>query len=120
MIFYRTPNGVYHGTQADAGKNRVQVDVPTDKPGLLQFLNENCRAVEPEQPLSGEGLQIASADASRSKVGSGPRDMSATATLSRMDNPGVDVDSIVEVIGSSKGYALKRYAGAVAVAFQNL
>lgn len=49
-----------------------------------------------------------------------PKSMGAEAVLSRMDNPGTDVDAIVETICKSKGYALKRFAGAVAVAFQSL
>jgi hypothetical protein len=46
--------------------------------------------------------------------------MSASAALARMDNPGIDVDGICETIGKARGYALKRYAGAVAIAFQGL
>lgn len=48
------------------------------------------------------------------------RAMDAAAILSRTDNPGVDVDATVEIIAKAKGYALKRYAGAVAVAFHAL
>ena len=48
------------------------------------------------------------------------RDMSATAVIARSDNPGTDIDAIVETILAAKGCALKRFAGAVAVAFTKL
>jgi hypothetical protein len=43
MIFYRTPDGAWHATQAAAraiDRRFEQVEVPTDKPGLLEFLNQ--------------------------------------------------------------------------------
>jgi hypothetical protein len=56
MIFYRKPDGSWHGTQADAGKDREQIDVPTDKPGLLAFLNEHLGSRS--GTLSEECIQI--------------------------------------------------------------
>ena len=45
MRLYKNSNGVWAGTQADArkmcGKDYIEVDVPTDKPSLLKFLNLN-------------------------------------------------------------------------------
>ena len=45
MRLYKNSNGVWAGTQADArkycGKDYQTVDVPTDKPNLLGFLNLN-------------------------------------------------------------------------------
>jgi len=45
MKLYKNSNGVWAGTQADArkycGKDYSTVDVPTDKPNLLGFLNLN-------------------------------------------------------------------------------
>ena len=45
MRLYKNSNGVWAGTQADArkmcGKDYQTVDVPTDKPSLLRFLNAN-------------------------------------------------------------------------------
>ena len=45
MKLYKNSNGVWAGTQADArkmcGKDYTEVDVPTDKPSLLKFLNLN-------------------------------------------------------------------------------
>ena len=43
MKLYKNSNGVWAGTQADArkmcGKDYSTVDVPVDKPNLLEFLN---------------------------------------------------------------------------------
>jgi len=54
MKLYKTPDGQFHGTQADARKadrDFQQVEVPTDKAGLIAYLNgQSQRAVEP-QPL---------------------------------------------------------------------
>ena len=45
MKLYKNSKGVWAGTQADArkmcGKGYQTVDVPTDKPNLLKFLNLN-------------------------------------------------------------------------------
>ena len=43
MRLYLRSDGGWAGTQADAGKKGTyrQVDVPTDKPGLLGWLNTN-------------------------------------------------------------------------------
>ena len=45
MKLYKNSQGVWAGTQADArkmcGKGYQTVDVPTDKPSLLRFLNAN-------------------------------------------------------------------------------
>lgn len=45
MKLYKNSEGVWAGTQADArkmcGKGYHTVDVPTDKPSLLRFLNAN-------------------------------------------------------------------------------
>ena len=45
MKLYKNSNGVWAGTQADArkmcGKDYSTVDVPVDKPSLLEFLNLN-------------------------------------------------------------------------------
>lgn len=43
MRFYRTTSGAWAGTQADAGKGFETIEVPTDKPGLLDWLNANAR-----------------------------------------------------------------------------
>lgn len=59
MILYKTPAGVWTGTQADARaaakaesgdpKNWVEINVPVDKAGLMEFLNEHrVGAVSPK------------------------------------------------------------------------
>lgn len=111
--------GQYVGTQVEARKlekNFNACDVPTDKDGLIAHLNALMRVKQEEAAdlvfttLTGETTRFAGA----------PRPMDATAVLSRSDNQGVDVDAIIEIIGKANGYALKRYAGAVAVAFHAL
>jgi hypothetical protein len=110
MKLYVTPRGrwthrIDHAAKiaAEDGGDYRKLDVPTHQDGLLAFLNEHrVGATVPATPPRPR------------------RDMSAEATLSRVDNPGVDVDAIVETIGKADGYALKRYAGAVALAFREI
>lgn len=42
MKLYRNAEGTWVGTQAEAG-NKDIIEVPVDKPGLLEWLNANCR-----------------------------------------------------------------------------
>lgn len=60
MKLYRTHEGVWHGTQADAGKRDTweQVEVPVDKAGLLAFLNEMERV-----EMSGKPVELISLNA---------------------------------------------------------
>lgn len=116
-------NGRYVGTQAEARKidrGFRPVTVPVDKDGLIGYLN----ALRSASSIA-TAVQRPQADYSPEAVernGGFPAscDMSATASLSRMNNPSMDVDGIVEAIMTAKDYALKRFAGAVAVAFKNL
>jgi hypothetical protein len=42
MNFYKTDDGVWVGTQAQAGNKNV-IEIPcTSKPEMLEWLNENC------------------------------------------------------------------------------
>lgn len=114
----------YVGTQADAramkretGEAWAEIDVPTDKAGLLVFLNENAPAITqpgaPPPPLPPTAATQPPAPA--------PLVLDATSILARMDNPGLNIDAIVNGIAALKGgYALKRVAGAVAVRFEEL
>ncbi|MCZ4340149.1 hypothetical protein O4H52_00925 [Sphingomonadaceae bacterium G21617-S1] len=165
MRLYRTPGGRWIGTQADAGnacldegRQRTawaEIDVPTDKPRLLVWLNDNAgpasveasraeaeldrlreneaRRAESEidraggeriTVMAGSLPSIASDDDQiwrRMKVIPAPaRDMSASAHLSRMENPGVDIDRMIETIAGADMHSLKRFAGAVAVRFSEL
>lgn len=61
MRLYRTTAGEWAGTQADAralaGKAWQEVDVPTDKPGLLAFLNGRRTQELPELALDNMGRE---------------------------------------------------------------
>ena len=49
MKLYQTQNGRWVGTQADAkadGKNWKAVEVPTDKPSLIAWLNQNSLFID--------------------------------------------------------------------------
>ncbi len=107
------------GSQDDAkalakagGTTWALVEVAVDKAGLLAFLNDHRVGATPIAEPRTEPPRLAPISAQR--------DMSAGAMLARMDNPGIDVDAICETIGKTKGYALKRFASAVAIAFQGL
>lgn len=111
----------YVGTQADAralkrdtGSAWEEVDVPISKAELIVFLNEVFPdAPEPSVPVA-SGIEQP-----RPSPASLPRD--AASVLARMDNPALDLDSVVEAIALMKGgYALKRVAGAVAIRFEEL
>lgn len=55
MRLYLCQDGSYAGTQADAklrGKNFEQIEVPTDKDGLLSYLNQMVNAVEDLRPAT--------------------------------------------------------------------
>lgn len=129
MRLYRTPAGTWAGTQADAkaaakaeGSTWSEEEVPTDKPQLLAFLNGHrvgaSRRVE-ERTERLEAPPVAPRPLSTPTAPPRP-DMTASAILARMDNPKEDVDGTIERIAKSKGHALKRYAGAVAMAYQGL
>lgn len=55
MKLYRKADGTWAGTQADAGKGAASVEVPTDKPSLLAWLNENAVFKPTEGQEGGEG-----------------------------------------------------------------
>lgn len=105
----------YVGTQADAramkretGIAWTEIDVPTDKAGLLAFLNDNAPPPQIAAPAPPPPPPS-------------PPALDAASILARMDNPEVCIDAIVEGIAHMKGgYALKRVAGAVAIRFEEL
>jgi len=143
--------GVYVGTQADAkrlDKDFTQVEVPTDKDGLMAFLNrakiapQNAVGAPPVVTAPGktfeyEGqLGVEDADDISDLLGGEPTHQPATIrtglpseafqpapttaerVVSQIDTPGIE--QIVEVIATSKGQSLRRFAGAVAVRFAEL
>lgn len=108
----------YVGTQADAramkrdtGAAWTEIDVPTDKAGLLAFLDAPATPEEDTAPP-----QPPRVSEHRSALA-----LNAASVLARMDNPDLGLDAIVEAIAVMKGgYALKRVAGAVAIRFEEL
>lgn len=122
MNLYLANGTTFVGTQAEArklDKNFIPTVVPTDKEGLMAYLNEYGRF----NRASGrrDALAAAIPKPAQTVMLTMPttRDMSAEACLSRMDGP-PDIDRIVETICTASGYPLKRFAGAVACAFNNL
>ena len=113
----------YAGTQADAramkretGATWIEIEVLTDKAGLLAFLNEN--APGPPAPIASVPASAAQAP---SRTPATPLALNAESILARMDNPDLSIDGIIETIARMKGgYALKRVAGAVASRFEEL
>lgn len=51
MRLYIRKDGSYAGTQADAGKGFEQVEVPTDKAGLIAYLNDLVNCADRTPPL---------------------------------------------------------------------
>lgn len=57
MKLYIDRDGTYHGTQADAKASGLpweQVEVPTDKPSLIAYLNEHCSPPPEQEERSGD------------------------------------------------------------------
>lgn len=115
FLYWLASENRYVHRQADVpkGVDSERVDVPTDTAGLMGYLNNLV--------LSRSGtisIETPSETPIVPERESPPMD--AGAVLSRIDSPGVDVEGVVEAIAKAKGYALRRYAGAVAVRFQEL
>lgn len=113
MRLYTTASGRWVATQKDAGKGGQRRDVPTTQAELLVFLNAHRVGAAPADAVIITGKPVELMPPPR-------RDLSAEACLSRMDNPGTDVDAIIAAIAASKGYFLRRCSAAVASAFQRL
>lgn len=131
MRLYRTPSGRWFGTQADARRACLdeavpstawnEIDVPTDKPGLISWLHMNCGPASVEAAKAEIALDKLRDRAAAAKAAP-PRDMSAGANLARMEavRQGVDIDLMIETIATAGTATLKRFAGAVAVRFGEL
>lgn len=125
-------NGVYVGTQAEARKADklfTQVEVPTDKDGLIAYLNAHQvdRDVHHQQvadgPFAQEPDDIADllGEPEPEPVAPPPPPrpaLTAGNIVSAIDTPGIE--QMIEVIATSKGQSLRRFAGAVAVRFAEL
>lgn len=129
MKLYKTQDGEFYGSQAEAGRGRrvfKPVEVPTSKPELMAFLN----ALRPPEPPEVSGADLI-APVER-KVGMMPElgmgysgyslkpdeDMYETVADRVLSPP--DTDGIVQRIMAASGYELKRYASAVAQRFAKL
>jgi len=126
MKLYRA-SGIYVGTQADAkrlDKGFAPVEVPTDKDGLIAFLNalrgsQRASASAPP-PIAGLDLIAPVACASGTAQNNAVKPLSAyESSADRVMTP-ADTDGIVQRIMGATGYELKRYASAVAQAFGKL
>lgn len=127
MRLYRDTRGLFHGTQADAGKGFARCDVPDDKAGRIAFLNGllNEPNIEPEEGggkitvhAGRHPSEVVDDDPiwRRTKTVPFPRDMSASANLARMEavGQGIDIDAMLEAIDKAEPYTFRRIAGAVA------
>jgi hypothetical protein len=144
------PNGTINwvGTQGDA-KSEARtvkgswevVEVPTDKQGLLDFINDMQRQINSAAPSTTSADSGTDPESLPPEPAPAPppppappafveesapplgtegvpalRSRGAVATMARME-AGKQVDEIVEIIAKSKRYALARFAGAVAIAY---
>lgn len=115
MRLYRTRAGAWAGTQAEAGKGFEQVEFPTDKPGLLAWLNANAAA-----PIA-TSLPIAPAFAPPPPA---PR-LSASTTLDRLvafqELPDeMKLTALEEAIQSVDGFQLARLVSNVVSRLEEL
>lgn len=131
FLYWLAAENRYVHRQADVpkGVESERVDVPTDIAGLMAFLNakEQARlhdiqmAMEAASTMTRIGLSDARDDELTEPELQPPKPpMTAVALLSRVDSPGVNVEGVIEAIGGARGYALARYAGAVAIRYQEL
>jgi len=110
MRLYTNNKGSWVGTQADArkefGKNWNEVDVPTDKPNLLQFLNDESVGGRPAnipQAMEKNDLdeRIRKEAAAHPQSCSGNRDVRQDAALNRYDVRDVVLNCPKEYLGGA-------------------
>lgn len=138
MKLYPVPGGIWTGTEAEwkkamkargldakafeATKSR---EVPTAKADLMEFLTfyavdvyrlgDQAGAVVATEP---EQVDVDALRALHNPTAPRPSTLSADRIVSQMDNPGVDIEGMIAFICNAEGATLKRFAGAVAMAFQ--
>lgn len=147
MKLYPIPGGGWAGTEADwkkgmklagydpkAFEDTKTREVPTGKKELMEFLTffgVDVYKLPAGTTVSTPAVDVAALRAEHNPDAPDlpppappklPADGASEATrqIAKMDNPGLDVDGIVEIICNSKGHALKRFAGAVSTAFSAL
>ena len=122
FLYWLAAENRYVHRQADVpkGVESERVDVPTDIVGLMAYLN----ALVTPRPQDAAPPVLAEPEEAEPPIEVEPEPpkppMTAVALLSRVDSPGVNVEGVIEAIGGARGYALARYASAVAIRFQEL
>jgi hypothetical protein len=110
------------GTQAEVKALKqpiVEHHIPDDKDSRMEYVNKLLRAPVRE-PVPEQTAKSQPDVPEREQVDPARRN-SAAVILAEIDAPkGVDPNKIVEIIMTSKGYVLARFAQAVAVAFERL
>ena len=109
MRLYRTAAGAWAGNQADAralaGRDWTEIDVPTDKPGLLAWLNANTGSApvadcEPDDaPPPAPAPRVANEDCPKCCLS--PR---AAETLAQGD----DVEALGDFLWQASAWQLER------------
>ena len=121
---------VHRQSDIPKGVDAERVDVPTDIAGLMAYLNSLVKIEADPRPAPGE-MPLAAIPVREQSAPEPPppppivpdRDrapMNAIALLSRVDSLGVNVEGVIEAIAKARGYALARYAGAIAIRYQEL
>jgi hypothetical protein len=101
---YRTLEGGWAGTQADAGPGFTQVEVPTDKPGLLAWLNEQA---ETERRRMGLASMTAADDAMENGTCAlCQRDHAKSKRAAEKLAAGMEADAIAERMRAMPAFAM--------------
>lgn len=122
---------VHRQSDIPKGVESERVDVPTDTAGLMAYLNSLVKIEADPNPAPGEMPLAAIPISADTPIGeieevkevfidNKPVPMNAIALLSRVDSPGVNVEGVIEAIAKARGYALARYASAIAIRYQEL
>lgn len=124
MRLYCTDAGQWAGTQADAralaGKAWEEVDVPTDKPGLLAWLNGN--KVAAGGPSAVPGLTLAPIVVAEATHLAEPAPIAAPTTCPKCSRTpraaetlakGDDIEALAEWIWRAEGWQIERVLGAL-------
>lgn len=120
MRLYERTDGTIAGTQAEAGKGFTQIEVPTDKAGLIDYLNRNRHI---PCPCNGAGAPTPAPEPLLAAPTPAPKDNS-TCPRCRFDRRGAErsaqhmaesitLDALCERIDKAEGGALTRLVEAV-------